>query len=251
MLADVCTWAVSSQTIKVLSAEAMKPVLDALVSEFERVSRNLVTVGYAPAGVIANRMRSGEPADLVIVPKLVFDALVTEGRIATGSATKIAQSVLAVAVAAGAPKPDISTVEAFKCTLLNARSITYPDPKKGGAIGIEAARVIDRLGLTNRLKPKTTLTSAGEFRGVLARRQAELAIVQPIVVIDCAGIDLVGPLPCELQPRAALAFLAGIGTDAKEPAAADALRQYLASPAAAQLFEAKGMLPCDGSGREA
>jgi molybdate transport system substrate-binding protein len=243
VMLSVQTSLVEAAEIKVLSAEAMKPAFDELVRDFERVSGDKVTVAYATAGVIGNRIRGGELADMAIMPKSVFDALVTEGKIVAGSVTKVAQSLLAVAVPAGAPKPDISTVDAFKRTLLDAKSITYPDPTKGGAIGIEAARVIERLGLTDQLKSKTTLTAAGEFREVLAKRQAELAIVQPIVVMNFAGIDLVGPLPAELQPRVAFAFLAGIGAEAKEPAAAKALFQYLLSPAAARVIKAKGMEP--------
>ena len=238
-----CTPDLVAVEIKVSSAEALKPAFDELVREFERINEIVVTVAYAPAGVIGNRMRRGELADVAIMPKSVFDALVTEGKILADSVTRVAQSLLAAAVPAGAPKPDISTVEAFKRTLLNANSITYPDPTKGGAIGMEAARVIERLGLTQQLKSKTILTVAGEFREVLAKRHAELAIVQPIVVMNHTGIDLVGPLPTELQPVAALAFLAGIGANARNPTAAKALIRYLLSPAAARVIKAKGMEP--------
>ena len=234
---------VESAEIKVLCAEAMKPVFEDLVRDFERASDNKVTAAYATAGVIANRIRGGELTDGVIMPRSVFSPLVNEGKIVSGSATRVAQSLLAVAVPAGAPKPDISTVEAFKRTLLAAKSITYPDPTKGGAIGIQAARVIDRLGLTEQLKSKTTLTLAGEFREILAKGQAELAIVPPVAVVNYPGIDLVGPLPAELQNTTDFDFMAGIDANAKESAAAKALIQYLLSPAAARVIKAKGMEP--------
>jgi molybdate transport system substrate-binding protein len=234
---------VEAAEIQVLAAEAIKPALDDIFREFESASGHKVTAAYATAGVIRDRIRGGDLVDLAIMPRSAFDPLVTESKIAAGSATKVAQSLIAVAVRAGAPKPDISTVEAFKRTLLAAKSIVYPDPTKGGAVGIQAARVIKRLGLTEQLKSKTTLTLGGEFREILAKGQAELAIVVPIVVMNYPGVDLVGPLPAELQSMTDFVFLAGIGTNAKEPAAAKALIQFLLSPAAARVIRAKGMEP--------
>jgi molybdate transport system substrate-binding protein len=234
---------VEAAEIKVLCAEAMKPVFEEIARDFERTSGDKVTATYSTAGVIAYRIRDGELTDGAIIPRAAFSPLVNEGKITSGSATRVAHSLLAVAVRAGAPKPDISTVEALKRTLLAAKSITYPDPTEGGAIGIQAASVIDRLGLTDQLKSKTTLTPAGEFRDILAMGQAELAIVQPVVVVNYPGIDLVGPLPAELQNTTSFDFMAGIGANAKESAAAKALILYLLSPAAARVIKAKGMEP--------
>ena len=234
---------VEAAEIKVLCAEAMRPVFEEIARDFERTSGDKVTAAYSTAGVIAYRIRDGELTDGAIIPRAVFSSLVNEGKITTGSATRVAHSLLAVAIRAGAPKPDISTVEALKRTLLAAKSITYPDPTEGGAIGIQAASVIDRLGLTDQLKSKTTLTPAGEFRDILAMGQAELAIVQPVVVVNYPGIDLVGPLPAELQNTTSFDFMAGIGANAKESAAAKALILYFLSPAAARVIKAKGMEP--------
>jgi molybdate transport system substrate-binding protein len=234
---------VAAAEIKVLSAVAMKPALDEVAREFERTSGHQVTVAYATAGIIRDRIRGGELADVAIMPRSAFDPLVTEGKIASDTVTRVAQSLIAVAVQAGAPKPDIGTVEAFKRTLLAAKSIVYPDPTRGGATGIHAARVIERLGLTEQLKSKTTLTPAGEYAEVVSKGQAELAIVQPIVVMNYPGVDLVGPLPAELQNTTDFVFLAGIGGNAKEPAAAKALIQHLLSPTSARVIKAKGMEP--------
>lgn len=233
-------WAVE---IKVLGAEAFKPALDDIAAEFERASGHKITVAYATAGVLRNRIRGGELTDVAIMPKSTFDPLVVEGKIAADTATRIAQSLISLAVPAGGPKPNIGTVEDFKRALLAAKSIVYPDPTKGGAIGVHAARVIERLGLSEQLKSRTTLSVAGEFRELLAKGQAELAFVQPIVVMNYPGIDLVGPIPAELQSLTDFVFLAGIGANAKEPAAAKALIQYLLSPAAARVIKAKGMEP--------
>jgi molybdate transport system substrate-binding protein len=126
---------------------------------------------------------------------------------------------------------------------LAAKSIVYPDPTKGGATGIHAARVIERLGIAEQMKPKTTLTPAGEYADVLAKGEAEIAIVQPIVVMNFPGVDLVGPLPAELQNTTDFVFMAGVSATAKEPAAAKELIRYLLAPAAARVIKAKGMEP--------
>ena len=229
--------------IKVLYAEALRSAMSELIPDFERASGHKVAAAYAVAGAVASRIRGGEPADVAILPKRAFDPLMTEGKIAPGSAKKVAHSVLAIAVPAGASKPDITTVDALKRTLLDAKSITYSDPARGGGIGVEATRVIERLGLTEQLKSKTTVTPAGEFRDILANRQAELAFVFPIVIFGNARIDLVGPIPAELQPTESLTFVAGIGAAAPEPSGAKAFIEYLSSPAAARIFKAKGMEP--------
>jgi len=121
-------------------------------------------VAYATAGVIRDRIRGREPTNVAIMPKSAFDPLVVEGKIAPETATRIAQSLISLAVPAGAPKLNIGTVEDFKRALLAAKSIVYPDPTKGGAIGVHAARVIERFGLSEQLKSRTMLSVADELR---------------------------------------------------------------------------------------
>jgi molybdate transport system substrate-binding protein len=227
--------------IKIFSAEAFKPALADVAANFERATNHRVTVVYATGGVIEGRIRSGEAADLTILPKPSFDALVTDSKLA--EAHQVAQSLLAIAVQAGRPKPDISSPDALKRTLLAAKSIGYSDPARGGGIGRQATQVIERLGIAGDLKSKTTMTPAGEFRELLATGKVELAFVFPVVVVDDPRISVVGFVPAELQNVADMTFLGGINTSAKEPAAANAFIQYLLSPAAAQVISAKGMTP--------
>lgn len=130
--------------------------------------------------------------------------------------------------------------------LLAAKSIVYPDPAKGGATGIHAARVIERLGIAEQMKPKTTLTPAGEYADVLARGDAEIAIVQPIVVLGVPGVEVVGPLPDELQNKTDFVFMAGVGTSARNAEAAQAFIKHLLTPEAARVIKAKGMEPGAG-----
>jgi len=117
--------------IKVLSAVAMKPVLDDLARDFGDSTGHTVRMVYATAGVVKDRIRDGEAVDVAILPRSAFDPLVTQAKIASGSATIVARSLVAVAVPAGAPKPDISTVDALRRALLAAKSVVYPDPTKG------------------------------------------------------------------------------------------------------------------------
>ena len=229
--------------IKVLSAVAMKAAIDDLARAFGTSTGHTVTVAYATAGIVRDRIRDGEAVDVAILPRSAFDPLVAQGRISPGSATVVAQSLVAVAVPAGTPKPDISTVDALKRTLLAAKSVVYPDPAKGGATGIHAARVIERLGISAEMKPKTTLVPGSEYADVLAKREAELAIVQPMVVMGVPGVELVGPLPAELQNTTDFVFWAGVGTSAKEAATAGTFIKYLLAPEAARTIKAKGMEP--------
>jgi molybdate transport system substrate-binding protein len=229
--------------IKVLSAVAMKAALDDLAREFERRTGHTVNMAYATAGIVRDRIRDREAVDVAILPRSAFDPLVKLGKIAPGTATVVARSLVAIAVPAGASKPDISTVDALRRSLLAAKSVVYPDPTKGGATGIHAARVIEQLGISAEMKPKTTLVPGAEFAEVLARREAELGIVQPMVVLGVPGVELAGPLPAELQNTTDFVFWAGVVASAKEPVTASAFIKSLLAPEAARAIKAKGMEP--------
>lgn len=235
--------AAASAEIKVLSAVAMKPALDDLARDFERGTGHTVKLAYATAGIVKDRLLAGEPADVTIMPRSAFDPVAAQGKIVPGTATVVARSLVAVAVPAGAPRPDIGTVDALKRSLLAAKSVVYPDPAKGGATGIHAARVIERLGIAAEMKSKTTLVPGSEYADVLARREAELGIVQPMVVMGVAGVELVGPLPAELQNTTDFVFWAGVGASAREAETAGAFIGFLLAPEAARVIRAKGMEP--------
>jgi molybdate transport system substrate-binding protein len=234
---------VDAAEIKVLSAVAMKPALDELSREYGHSTGHTVTVDYGTAGTVRDRIRDGETVDVAILPRSAFDPVSTQGKIAPGTAMVVARSLVAVAVPAGAPKPDISTTDALKRALLAARSVVYPDPTKGGATGIHAARVIERLGITAEMKSKTLLVPGSEYADVLAKREAELGIVQPMVVLGVPGVEIVGPLPAELQNTTDFVFWAGVGASAADKALAASFIKYLLAPEAARLIKAKGMEP--------
>jgi hypothetical protein len=138
-------------------------------------------------------------------------------------------------------KPDISSVDAFKHTLLTARSIVYADPAKGGASGVYFARVLDRLGIAEQMKGKTILVPGAQAAEVVARGEAELGVAQGSEIVPVAGAQLVGPLPGELASMTV--FTAGIDAPSKSPEAAKTLIEFLTGPEAASRFKSKGFEP--------
>jgi molybdate transport system substrate-binding protein len=232
--------------VKMLSAVAVKSALDELIAGAERATGHKVAVAYATAGVLRDRIKAGEAFDITILPRPFMDPLVAQGTIAPASATVFARSLVSVGVRAGAPKPDISTAEAFKRTMLTAKSISYADPAKGGGSGIHAASVIERLGIAEEMKPKTKLVPGAESVDLVANGEAEIAIVNTPVIVGKPGVELVGPLPAELQNTTDFVFFVGVGANAKEPDAAKALIKYLQAPEAARIIKGKGMEPGQG-----
>ena len=229
--------------IKLLSAVAMRAAIDDLAPGFERETGHKVTVTYATAGVLRDRIQGGEVVDLTILPRPAMDPLVKQGKIDPGTVAVFARSAVSVAVRAGAPKPDISTVEALKRAMLAAQSVTYADPAKGGGSGIHFASVLERLGIAEEMKPKTKLVPGDESVQLVARGEAEIAVVNTPVILREPGVELVGPLPAELQNTVDFVFFAGVGATAKEPDAAKALIKYLLAPDAARVIKARGLEP--------
>ena len=234
--------AAETSEIKVLSAVVMKSALDELARDFERATGHRVTLAYGPAGAVKDRIEGGEVFDLTILPRPIIGRLQAQGKIAPDSTAVLARSEVSVCVRAGAPKPDIGSVDSFKRSLLAANSVAYSDPAKGGASGIHFARVLDRLGIAEQMKPKSKLTGpdSAEF---VARGEAELCINQAMEIKRTVGVDLVGPLPAGLQNTTDFVFTAGIASNAPQPGAAKAFISFLRAPHAARVIEAKGMKP--------
>jgi molybdate transport system substrate-binding protein len=173
----------------------------------------------------------------VIIPQQGMSELLKDGKVVSGSVRELARSGMVVAVRKGAPRPDISTPEAFKRTLLAARSITY-----GRGAGSEHfERVLDRLGIANEVKSKIVRGEPGDTGVRVAKGEAEIGVTLLSVLAPVAGIEIVGPLPGDLQD--ALVFLAALMARAKDPAASKALIDFLRTPEAAKVIRAKGMDP--------
>jgi molybdate transport system substrate-binding protein len=234
--------------IRVLSSGSLKAALSQLLPDFQKSSGDTATIEYGPAGAIVGRVQNGEATDVVIVSRSQLQKLESNGKVVQGSLIDIAGIALGLAVRKGAPKPDISNVEAFKRALLSARSIGYRDPSTGSTSGVYTAGLLERLGIAQDLKPKLNLDrSEGDvpenvFLGV-AKGEIEMQIGQITEIVISPGVDLAGPLPSEIQNTTLMA--AGIITTSKAPDAAKALVSFISSPSAAAVLKARGFQPVD------
>lgn len=228
--------------IKMLSANGMREVIEDLGPKFEHATGHRLVIAFATLGVIVKRVQEGETADVIAIPRQGIDRLVKDGKANASTVTVLARAGIGVVVRKGAPKPDISTPEALKRALLAAHSITYLDPAAGGTSGVHFVKVLDRLGIAAEMKSKTILHPNARTAGALvANGKAEIGINLIQELMPLPGIDLVGPLPGELQNT--LIFTAAIMTDAKDIAAAKAFIEFLRTPEAAAVIKAKGMEP--------
>ncbi len=231
-----------SSEIKVFCTQGLTGVMTKLGPQFEHESGSKLLVTYGPTGGLVARVNKGESFDVVIVSNTALENLAKQGKVVDGSRTDIARAGVGVAIRRGATRPDISSVEAFKQTLLNAKSIAYTNPADGGVSGVYIAEVIKRLGIAEQLAPKTKLARGGTSSGVLvASGEAEIAIQMTSDLIPVAGVEVVGPLPAEIQSFAVLS--AGISTGAAEQGAAKRLIVFLTSPAVVPVLRETGLEP--------
>lgn len=227
-------------TINLFASNSARGVLDELIPRFERASGHQVTLSYDPAKVMMERIARGETADLAILGGSAIDDLVRAGKIDGGSKRPVASCGVGIAVLAGARKPDIGSVEAFKKALLAAKSVAWTQE---GASGMYFTKLIERLGIAEPLLAKAVRLPGGLIGELVAARKAELAVQQIPELMAVPGIELVGPLPEEIQVTTASA--AGIFTSAKQPAAARALLDFLTSADSAKVFKAHGHQPAE------
>ena len=228
--------------IKLLCAIAMQQLVENLGPKFERATGHKLAITIATLGPALKRVQDGEIYDAVILPQRGIESLVKDGKAVASTSTAIAVTRIGVAVRKGAPKPDISSSEAFKRALLAAKSITHGNPAYGGLSGIHVVKVLERLGIAEQMKPKTVLLNKAGLAGVfVANGEAEIVIqpIQELVVIP--GIDVVGPLPEELQDT--VAYAAAIMTSAKDTTPLRAFIDFLRTPDAKALIKTMGMQP--------
>jgi len=221
--------------IKVLSTVGMQPATPELFSQFEAATGHRVAVTYGLAAVLKTKFLEGAPADVLILTAPIIEDLAKQGKVVADSKKDVARSGVGIAVKAGAPKPDISTPDTLKAAVLAAKSIGY---SREGASGVAFARVLERLGIADQVKAKykDTGTKAGEM---VAAGDIELAAAQIPELMAVPGVDVVGPLPAELQTLTT--FSVGLATTAQDSAAAKALIDFLAGPHAAPVYKAKGL----------
>ncbi len=197
--------------VKVLTSVALTNALGELAPIFEQKTGNKLTISYDLAAVQKKRILDGERADVIILTRAMMDDLAKQNKLAPGDIVNVAGTPVALAARAGAPKPDISTADAFKQTLLSAKSISYADPAKGGLSGVVASRAIERLGIAEQMKSKTTLVPGAQSPDLVAKGEVELGIAQASEIVPNAGAQLVGPLPGELGSLTQ--FSGGIGAE--------------------------------------
>ena len=230
--------------IKILSTTAMKTVFEALAGEFARATGNRLAVTLGPSLRLEKQLGEGEAADMAIVSEAGARDLVAAGKMVPGSVVAIAKSSIGVAVPKGAPRPDISTVQGFRRAMLAAKSVACSKPVGGGQSGVHIAKVFKDLGIADAMAAKSQYGAggAGGLAGlVVLRGEADIGIQQMAELMAVDGIDVVGPLPAELQ--LITPFVAGIPANAADPAAARAVIDFLTTPAAKAVIKAKGLEP--------
>ena len=239
----VATDSAQAAEIHALITTAMKAAIDELVPKFERETGNIVGVNYGPSGGIARRFIGGEPADAIVIDSGALDDLIRQGKVLPGP-TRIASTGIGICVRKGAPRPDVSTPEALKRTLLAAKSIAHTAPAGGGITAAHIMKLFDRLGIAAEVTPKVKLAAGGPNGRVsvlVSGGEAEIGLQQVSELMSNPGVDVIGMLPAELQQITT--YSAGVTASAKEPDAARALIEMLKGPAAAPVFKAKGLDP--------
>jgi molybdate transport system substrate-binding protein len=230
--------AAGAAEMKLLCAVALHPAIDVLAPEFEKSSGHKVTVAYGTAGAVVNRIQKGEAADIAISSVPMIDRLQKQGKVVPGDRVVIAKVGVGVFVRKGAAKPDIGSAEAFKRAMLAAKSIIYPDPARGGASGIYVHSLLDKLGIAAEMKPKTTFSTLGTLYKSVAAGKVEIGFNQVSEILAQPTIELVGPLPSEIQNYTQ--FVPGIVTGSSNADPAKALIAFLYSPAAKTVLKEKG-----------
>jgi molybdate transport system substrate-binding protein len=224
--------------ITVQCTNGIKEATIELAPAFERAHDAKINVTFNSTKLIIESINTGAKVDLVVLTAEAIDDLIRQGKVMSGSRVDIARSGIGVAVPAGAPRPDVSTPEALKSALLAAKTVSY---SKVGASGIYTANVlIPRLGIAEEMKSRALLSEPGTPVGVLlANRKADIGLQQISELVPIAGVEIVGPLPGDLQKMTT--FSAGVCTGSASPAIARQLASYLAGPEALPAMRRQGL----------
>ncbi|HTC37112.1 MAG TPA: substrate-binding domain-containing protein [Bryobacteraceae bacterium] len=233
----------AAEEIKVLTSGAFTAAYLEVIPEFERSTGNKIVTAYGASmgnapDSIPSRLDRGEPVDVVILADSALDELIKRGKVIAGSRVDLVRSSIGMAVRAGAPKPDISTLDALKRTLLQAKSIAYSASASGVYLSYD---LFPRLGIEAEIQQKCQRIPSGPVGVAVARGDAEIGFQQISELLPVPGIDYVGPLPPEAQK--VTIFSAGIAVGARQPDAARALIKYLASPAVVPAIKKSGLEP--------
>ena len=238
-LAASCAAApVGAAELRILSSNGMREAVHELAPQFERSTGHKLSIRYDTAAFLERDLQRGENFDVVVLTTSSFDSVAKSGKFDLATRTLIARSGAGIAVRKGAPKPDISTTEAFKRTMLAAKAIAYATV---GTSGVHFMAICERLGIAEQVKAKGKTLPGGVLGEFVARGEAEIAIQQISELLPVEGIEVVGPFPPELQ--LVTPYTAAVGAASKEVAAGKAFISYLTTPAAHAVFKAKGLDP--------
>jgi len=234
----------SDAEVKILATTAMKTVFEELAPQLQAATGKRVSGSFGPSVQIEKRIAEGEAADMAVLTTAAANDMLARGKVLAGSLRDIARSSLGVAVQRGAPRPDISSVEAFKRALLSAKSVAASKPVGAGLSGAHMAKVFVDLGIAEAMAPKMKYGTGGVTGLVgliIERGEAEIGVQQIAELKAVPGVDFVGPLPAALQ--AITPFTAAIPTNAPDAQAGRTLIDFLLTPAAKRVIAAKGLEP--------
>jgi molybdate transport system substrate-binding protein len=224
--------------IRMLSTLGLMGAMRSLSSAFEGVTGIHVDADFAPTLALLKRLRDGEPADLVILTREGLDEMIGEGRVVASSAADLARSYVGLAVREGQAHPDISSEAALRKALLAARSVAY---SRLGASGVYFAQLIQRWGIAAEINARATIVEQGFTAERLVSGEADLAVQQISELKQVGGIEVVGPIPLDLQTPAV--FSAGLIANARHPESAGRLLRYLASREVVPVLRQSGLEP--------
>lgn len=223
----------------VFSAGAVRAIVTELSEAFRQETGHAVALSFGTVGVTRGKIASGAPVDVVIMTDTAVDDVIREGALVAGSRADLARTGMGVGVREGAPRPDISTPEAFKATLLAAKSLVYVDPAQGATSGIHFKSVLERLGIADAVRAKTQLVAGGYPAEKVASGEAELVVHQISEIVPVKGVVMIGPLPADLQK--VTVYSAGLAARSTHPEAARAFVAFLTRPAFRPKFAAAGL----------
>jgi molybdate transport system substrate-binding protein len=239
----------SAAEVKVMISGGLTAAYKALIPEYEHASGNTVVTAFGPSmgttqNAIPVRLERGEPVDVLILVGYALDDLIKKGKAVADGRTDLVRSPIGIAVRAGAPKPDISSVDALKRTLFAAKSVAYSDSASGFYVSTE---LFSKLGIAEEMKGKAKMIPATPVGEIVAHGDAEIGFQQISELMPVPGIDIVGQLPAEVQKITV--FAAGVSATSKEPDAAKSLIKFLASPQAAPVLVKSGLEPVPAGGK--
>jgi molybdate transport system substrate-binding protein len=241
MLAATTT--ANAAEINAFISTALKTVTDELLPPFERASGYTVRGLYAPPGALLKHFEAGEPADIFLTGREAIDTLIGEGKIVPGR-VDLATTGIGICVRKGAPKPDVSTPEAFKRAMLAAKTVGYASPAGGSIVGPHIQKIFAQLGIAEQMAPKSKLSAGGPNGRVsvlVASGQAEIGLQQVSELLSNPDVEVIGMLPTDLQQITV--YSAGIATAAKDVEAAKALIKAMSAASAGPIYKERGLDP--------